>query len=208
MTDTKEKILMTALRLFARDGYEAVSVSTIAGELGMTKGALYKHYKNKRDIFDSIVERMYQLDAERSRQYEVPEEEYEVTSKAYENVSADSIKKFAVAQFTFWTEDDFASNFRKMLTLEQYRNAEMAELYSNCITLGPVAYMEDIFREMISKGKLKKADPRQLALEFYAPMYLLINASDTSKDRGKLPELLNTHIQSFFHNNIIEGDEK
>ena len=55
MADTKERILMTALRLFARDGYEAVSVSAIAGELGMTKGALYKHYRNKRDIFDSIV---------------------------------------------------------------------------------------------------------------------------------------------------------
>ena len=58
MADTKEKILMTALRLFARDGYEAVSVRTIAEELGMTKGALYRHYKNKRDIFNSIVERM------------------------------------------------------------------------------------------------------------------------------------------------------
>lgn len=58
MTDTKERILQTALRLFAEDGYEAVSVSTIAGELGMTKGALYKHYKNKQDIFDSIVARM------------------------------------------------------------------------------------------------------------------------------------------------------
>lgn len=67
MADTKERILMTALRLFARDGYEAVSVSAIAGELGMTKGALYKHYRNKRDIFDSIVERMVQIDAERSR---------------------------------------------------------------------------------------------------------------------------------------------
>ena len=55
MTDTKERILESALRLFARDGYEAVSVSMIAGELGMTKGALYKHYKSKRDIFDSIV---------------------------------------------------------------------------------------------------------------------------------------------------------
>ncbi|MDD6845207.1 MAG: helix-turn-helix domain containing protein [Clostridia bacterium] len=29
-----------------KDGYEAVSVSMIAGKLGMTKGALYKHYKN------------------------------------------------------------------------------------------------------------------------------------------------------------------
>ena len=44
MQDTKEKILRTALLLFARDGYEAVSVSMIAGELGITKGALYKHY--------------------------------------------------------------------------------------------------------------------------------------------------------------------
>ena len=46
MGDTKEAILTTALQLFASDGYEAVSVSQIAGALGMTKGALYKHYKN------------------------------------------------------------------------------------------------------------------------------------------------------------------
>ena len=56
MANTKENILVTALRLFAQDGYEAVSVSKIAGELGMTKGALYRHYKNKRDIFDKIFE--------------------------------------------------------------------------------------------------------------------------------------------------------
>lgn len=37
MANTKENILVTALRLFAQDGYEAVSVSKIAGELGMTK---------------------------------------------------------------------------------------------------------------------------------------------------------------------------
>ena len=41
-----------------------------------------------------------------------------------------------------------------MLTLEQYRNAEMAELYSQCIIAGPVAYMEDLFRELIQKGVL------------------------------------------------------
>ena len=34
----KEEILIAALNLFARDGYDAVSVSQIAGELGMTKG--------------------------------------------------------------------------------------------------------------------------------------------------------------------------
>ena len=57
-----EEILIVALHLFARDGYEAVSVSQIAGELDMTKGALYRHYKSKRDIFDCIVQRMEQQD--------------------------------------------------------------------------------------------------------------------------------------------------
>lgn len=201
MVDTKENILMTALRLFAQNGYEAVSVSTIAGELGVTKGALYKHYKNKRDIFNSIVERMYQIDAERSQQYEVPEEKYELASTDYMNVSMDNIKKFAIAQYEFWTTDEFASDFRKMLSLEQYRNDEMAELYSSCITAGPVEYMQDIFREMMLKGLLREADPKQLALEFYAPQYLLINIADNSDDKVNLLELLNNHIERFIQQN-------
>lgn len=201
MNDTKENILMTALRLFAKDGYAAVSVSTIAGELGVTKGALYKHYKNKRDIFDSIVERMYQIDADRSRQYEVPQEKYELASTAYMNVSMDNIKNFALAQYEFWTMDEFASDFRKMLSLEQYRNDEMAELYSSCITAGPVEYMQVIFREMMLKGLLSEADPKQLALEFYAPLYLLINIADNSDDKANLLELLNNHIERFIQQN-------
>ena len=60
MSNRKEEILIAALNLFARNGYEAVSVSQIAGELDMTKGALYRHYKSKRDIFDCIVQRMEQ----------------------------------------------------------------------------------------------------------------------------------------------------
>ena len=41
-------------------------MSDIAGELSITKGALYKHYKNKQSIFDSIVLRMEELDFERA----------------------------------------------------------------------------------------------------------------------------------------------
>ena len=36
----------------------------------MTKGALYRHYKSKRDIFDCIVERMEQGESEKSAYYE------------------------------------------------------------------------------------------------------------------------------------------
>ncbi len=201
MADTKENILMTSLHLFARDGYEAVSVSTISGELGMTKGALYKHYKNKRDIFDSIVERMYKIDAERSVQYKVPD--------GLKNegiaVSWDTVKQFTVAQYKFWTEDDFAQNFRKMLTLEQYRNEEMAKLYQSCIAAGPVAYMENIFSQMMADGNMKKADSKLLATEFFAPMYLLIGISDHSENKEQNLELLNRHIERFILQNSVDG---
>ena len=79
MGNRKEEILIAALHLFARDGYEAVSVSQIAGELDMTKGALYRHYKSKRDIFESIVQRMEQQDGKQARENEVPEESIEKT---------------------------------------------------------------------------------------------------------------------------------
>ncbi|HCY78649.1 MAG TPA: TetR/AcrR family transcriptional regulator [Clostridiales bacterium] len=197
MIDTKEKILLTALRLFARDGYEAVSVSTIAGELGMTKGALYKHYKNKRDIFDSIVERMHRIDAERSAQYDVPADTYDADTEAYKSVAWDSIRSFSTAQFVFWTEDDFARSFRRMLTLEQYRNPEMAELYHSCIVDGPVDYMRSIFGEMTASGVLTDVDPELLALEFYSPMFLLIGASDIKQDRKKHLDMLNRHMEQF-----------
>ena len=208
MSNTKENILLTALHLFARDGYEAVSVSTIAGKLGMTKGALYKHYKNKRDIFNSIVERMNQMDYERAKQYEVPEEIFEKMPQAYRNASIDKIKVFSEAQFNYWTEDEFASNFRKMLTLEQYRNTEMAELYQNYLAGGPLGYMEDLFCEMIKQGIWKQTDPKRLALEFYAPLYLLISISDALCDRKEIADLLTAHIERFVTKNAVGQTQK
>lgn len=210
MADTKEKILMTALRLFARDGYEAVSVRTIAEELGMTKGALYRHYKSKRDIFDSIVERMIRIDEERANAHQMPAEKYDAMPDAYENASLENIQKYTVEQFRFWTEDEFASNFRKMLTLEQYRSTEMAQLYSQCIVAGPVAYTEDLFRELIKKGVFKREDPKLLAIEFYAPLFLLINMFDkTGKtgENGDCVEILSNHTKQFIQSHVIDSGE-
>lgn len=208
MTDTKEKILVTALELFARDGYEAVSVRAIAEELNITKGALYRHYKNKRDIFDSIVDRMMQIDAQRARDYRMPEEQYDSFPDSYETTTLEDIQTFTMEQLKFWTEDDFASKFRKMLTLEQYRNEEMAELYSRCIAAGPVAYMEDLFRVLIRKGVLKGDDPGQLAVEYYAPLFLLIHMFDKSHDAEDYAAILRNHTKHFMQSYAVDTAEE
>ena len=49
--NTKEKILEEALKLFAQSGYMGTSMNDIASKLGVTKAALYKHYKSKQEIF-------------------------------------------------------------------------------------------------------------------------------------------------------------
>lgn len=209
MGDTKGKILLTALQLFARDGYEAVSVRNIAEELGITKGALYRHYRNKRDIFDSIVDRMIQIDAQRAKEYQMPIEQYDAMSDSYANTSWENIVKYTVEQLKFWTEDHFALLFRRMLTLEQYRNAEMAELYSRCIVEGPVSYMEDLFRELTKKGVFKEENPRQLAVEYYAPLFLLISMFDKTGENEEYVEILRNHTKQFIQSHGAKsGGEK
>lgn len=193
MSDTKEKILTTALYLFARDGYEAVSVRTIAESLGITKGALYKHYKNKRDIFDSIVARMSQTDAEKASEYEMPEDTIEHGEEAYRNTSLEQIRSYSKAQFRYWTEDAFASNFRKMLTLEQYRNPEMAKLYQQYLAGGPLMYMADLFTTYIESAQ----DAMQAALAFYSPYALLYNIYDSTEDKVNVYRMMDAHIDRF-----------
>lgn len=179
ISNRKEEILIVALHLFARDGYEAVSVSQIAGELDMTKGALYRHYKSKRDIFDSIVKRMEQQDSEQARENEVPEESIEKTPKEYQNVSFDDFVEYSKSMFEYWTEDDFASSFRKMLTIEQFRSKGMQKLYQQYLVSGPAGYVKDLFKNM----KIK--DPEENAVKFYANMFFYYSVYDGAADKAK-----------------------
>ena len=188
---------MTALELFARDGYEAVSVRNIAEKLDITKGALYRHFKSKRDIFDSIVARMIEIDAERASACSMPEETYNREAEPYGQTSVESILEFTREQYSFWTEDEFAVHFRRMLTLEQYRNEEMARLYSQCIVRGPVEYMTDLFHELIKKGELAQGDPAELAVEYCGPFFLLISMYDCGDNPDKGIELLQRQTRAF-----------
>jgi AcrR family transcriptional regulator len=208
MSDTKEKILLTALRMFARDGFEAVSVSAIAGELGMTKGALYKHYKSKRDIFDCIFDHVYREDVIRAKKHGVPEDVFANAPLAFKNTSMEQLIDYIKATFRIWLEDELARNFRKMLTIEQYRRPEMGDMYKLCV--GQAGYIEDLFREMMEQGILNQGDPKLLALEFFAPYHFLLNMAmaDVSSDIEEAANLLDAHIEHFMKANTANGKKE
>ncbi len=177
MGDTKERILCTALRLFSEQGYEAVSVHDIASELGITKGALYRHFDNKRNIFDSILARMEQQDAMQAKDQGMPEADISEMEHAYQSVSIDQIISFSKAMFRYWTLDAFASCFRKMLMLEQFRDPQMNRLFQQYLVSGPIGYLIDLF----SARNLKQ--PAEAAVALYAPMFLMYSVFDGAEEK-------------------------
>ena len=206
--DTKERILEIALALFAQSGYCGTSMSDIAKQLGITKAALYKHYAGKQEILERIVARMSEMDYERAKEYEMPESEPDGFAEAYLHTPIDKIHAYSVAQFDHWTKETFSANFRKMLTLEQYRSPEMARLYHDYLATGPLEYMAAIFRRLTDSD----AAAMQLALEFYGPMFLLYSVYDGAQDKESVAPLLDAHIARFIEKveagRAARGNEK
>lgn len=194
--NTKEKILEEALKLFARSGYMGTSMNDIASQLGVTKAALYKHYSSKQEILDSIVEKMNQMDRERSKEYEMPEGNMDEVIEGYKTIALEKIKQYTKVQFLHWTEEEFSSCFRKMLTLEQYRSPEMAKLYQHYLAEGPLQYMETIFNGIVEN----REDARQLAINFYGPIFLLYSIYDGSENKQDVMNQLDTHVERFSKN--------
>ena len=191
--NTKEKILEEALKLFARSGYMGTSMNDIASQLGVTKAALYKHYSSKQEILDSIVERMNQMDRERSEEYKMPEGEMEEVIEGYKNIALEKIKQYTKVQFLHWTEEEFSSCFRKMLTLEQYRDSEMSKLYQKYLAKGPLQYMETIFSGIVDNSE----EAKQLAINFYGPIFLLYSIYDGSENKQDVMKQLEAHVERF-----------
>lgn len=61
MSMLKEKILQSAIRLFAEKGYQATSIQDIADDCSIAKGSLYKHFDSKEELYISILEKRQQI---------------------------------------------------------------------------------------------------------------------------------------------------
>ena len=205
-SETKEQIVETALELFSQNGFLGTSMSDIASRLKITKGALYKHYEGKQQILERIIERMAELDLERAKKYKMPESNSEKSAEAYIHIPAEKIRGYSIAQFRHWTEEKFSAQFRKMLTLEQFRSKEMSNLYQDYLVAGPLEYMTKIFKK-ITKSKPKA---RQVAFEFYGPIFTLYSVYDGAEENAKKLVFvqLEKHIENFIEQFEKERAEK
>ena len=182
----KERILEEALQLFSQNGYTGTSMNDIAAKLGVTKAALYKHYKSKQEILDSIVEK--------ASEYGLPEEQQGEDFLSERQVSYDDIKTYTKEQFSYWTSEEFPSCFRRVLTLEQYRDPRMANLYQRYLAKGPVSYMEPIF-VAADQRQPEGTTTRTGLLRYRFPCFTSIY--DGAEEKESVVDILDRHVDSF-----------
>src|SRR2546427_5587795 len=66
--ETRQRLLDSALSVFARHGYERATVDEIVREAGFSKGAFYVHFESKDDLFWAMLEERIQAQQEALRQ--------------------------------------------------------------------------------------------------------------------------------------------
>lgn len=190
---TRDRIIYESLKLFSVNGFDAVSTRMIAKAAGVSDTAMYKHFRSKQEIFDTIILVCKERFLEQRNKIDI----YHLCWKDVEQICMD--------MFRFQIEDEWIVMFRQLLVIEQFKNQEIARLYQSFFVDTVIDGQAEIFEKLIAAGYMKACNPRVLAMELYAPffMYHIIRP-----DERKVLETLREHVTYFRNNYKTELSEK
>ena len=156
---TKEKIFDAAVELFAERGYDRVSVRDIARAVGLTEGAVYKHYSSKDEILESIFAYI------EGRIYpQAPESSIDaiVETLSFREI-LESVPRFMMA-------DPHLAKITRIMLIELYHNEKIGNYFRRELIERPIDETEVLFRKLMERGKIRPCDPRAVATLFISYM--------------------------------------
>lgn len=178
-SDTKERIIMKALEMFAEDGYGGTNLRDLAKELNLSKSALYRHYTSKEEIWIAVCERMTAYYEER---FGTPEH------MPFLPKTTEELYQMTMKMVDFTVHDPQVIRVRKVIVTEQFRSDMVRELANKYFLYGMEARFKKVFEVMMEHGTIKKTDPDTLAFSYTAPITALVHLCD--RDPGKMDEAL------------------
>lgn len=192
---TKDRILDSALTLFAEKGYDGVGVDLIAENAGIKGPSLYKHFKGKEDILDALIEKA---------------EAYYEANFGSENhpgkmpSSMDELITLSLKRIEFTLHDPMIVKVRRMLTMEQFRSHRIAVLTTKYNIDSVQALYHKIFQHMMDNSIMRQGDPALLSMSFAAPVSLLIQMCAREPEREhEVMERIEKYFRYFAENNKI-----
>ena len=173
--DTKERILATALDLFSKNGYAGTNVRELTAVLGMVKSSIYKHFENKEDIWNTLLDEMIDY-------YDT-----HFGSAAHLPPIPDSLEglvEMTLRMVDFTVHDEKVVMTRKLLTIEQFRDDRARDLATRHFLTGLRDMFTPIFAGMMDRGLLRRDDPAMLAFAYTAPISALIHLCDREPEKA------------------------
>ena len=193
--NTKQAILESSLELFSVQGFEATSISQIAGAVGIRKASLYSHFENKQAILDALVQKVLEQYEEHSL---FARADWEKDAGSLPKTPADAVQMIQ-GQIRYILHDPAISRARKMLVIEQFQNPELAKLQTKQNYSDVLRYFTGLVRQLIRQGVLAEDDPGIMAAQLCLPISVWINLCDREPEREQeVMELVDKHIRQFF----------
>ena len=195
---TKQKILEAALELFSVQGYEATSISQLAEAVGIRKASLYSHFENKQAILDALIQTTLEQYAQHSIFTNADWDDPDFT-RDKENLTPEAAAQMFMGQIRYILHDPQISRARKMLTIEQFQNPQMAQLQTRQNYTDVMRYFTGLVRFLIRQGRLADSDPDITAAQLCLPISVWINLCDREPEReDEIMQLIQRHIRQFF----------
>ena len=191
----KQEILEAALQLFSAYGFEATSISQIADAVGIRKASLYSHFENKQAILDALVQEILERYDKKSL---FTKENWE---EIYDKIplTSDETIRIIQEQIRYILHDSYISRARKMLVIEQFRNAELGKLQTKQNYSDVMWYFTELVKYLICRGVLAEDNPDIMAAQLCLPISAWINLCDREPEReAEVMELVGQHIRQFF----------
>ena len=196
--NTKQEILEASLELFSVQGFEATSISQIAGAVGIRKASLYSHFESKQAILDAIVKDVLEQ-YEKHSIFAGGLWERSSAAKNNQTMTPDTAAEMIMGQIRYILHDPHIRKARKMLVMEQFQNPELAKLQTKQNYTDVMHYFTGLIRQMIQQGSLKEDDPEIMAAQLCLPVSAWINLCDREPDReAEVLQLVSRHIQQIF----------
>ncbi len=167
---TRDKIMDVALNMFSERGYEAVSIRDICGEVGIKESTLYYHFKNKKDILDSLVEKFRShIDGLLSHVDEITEKPAKKGKKS-DDISLQMVDSYMIDSYLF---DPFCNLMLRLMMIEQFHNEEIRELYEKTLFTDPYEIQMNVFRKLAKAGAIPETDVEWIVKETHSYMTML-----------------------------------
>lgn len=91
--------------------------------------------------------------------------DFVMDSGLFAKVSEEELVKMGAGLFHFFLHDEYECKFRKMLTIEQFSNKELAEFFSNQYFNEPLKYQAGVLQLIMAQGQMKQEDGQIMALQ-------------------------------------------